>query len=79
MDQALVRVGPLELGEELDRGLGGDPDVLDDLAVAALQAERAGEVHPLAALAPRDRRRSPRRTQPWAGRLWCSGCTASAK
>src|SRR5690606_21689421 len=56
MDQALVRVGPLEPGEELDRGLGGDPDVLDDLAVAGLQAERAGEVHPLAALAAPDRR-----------------------
>ena len=55
MDQALVRVGPLEPGEELDRGLGGDPDVLDDLAVAGLQAERADEVHSHAALAAPDR------------------------
>ncbi len=57
------------LASSVDGGLGVHLQVLDQLAIEGLQAQRALQVHPFPTLASADRELPARLIQPWAGRL----------
>jgi len=66
--------------QNLHRAVAINGDRLDKRRIEVFQAQSAVDVAPASACAGFDGAGfDPLRTQPKAGLVWCSGCTASAK